>query len=90
MKAKVKDLKERCASNESKVFCFSRFCKDDKSIKFYTGFPTVDVFDALYDFCNPGGNGENINYWHSGTFSDSSFVESETSQPELQFGVFYS
>ena len=29
---------------------------------FYTGFPSVELFDAVYDFCDPGENGENIRF----------------------------
>ena len=48
------------------MFSFSRFCIDD-SISFYTGLPNLQVFEALYEFCNPGEHGENISYWHSST-----------------------
>ena len=27
-------------------------------------------FNALYDFCNPGEQGENISYWHSSSISE--------------------
>ena len=66
----VENLTERCADSERKVFSFSRFASDDNSIKFYTGFPNVQVFNALYDFCNPGEQGENISYWHSSSTSE--------------------
>ena len=36
---------------------------------FYTGFPSVELFDAVYDFCDPGEDGENIRYWHSSSKS---------------------
>ena len=72
LKTTVKHLTERCANSERKVFSFSRFCDDSKSFQFYTGFPDVKVFDALYEFCNPGEHGENITYWHSATTSEGS------------------
>ena len=31
----------------------------------------MKVFDALYEFCNPGKHGENITYWHSADTGDS-------------------
>ena len=72
LKTRVEHLTERCTNSERKVFCFSRFCNDNKSFQFYTGFPDVKVFDALYEFCNPGEYGENISYWHSATTSEGS------------------
>ena len=70
LRTQVENLTERCAVSERKVFSFSRFASDDNSIKFYTGFPNVQVFNALYDFCNPGEQGENISYWHSSSTSE--------------------
>jgi hypothetical protein len=72
LKTRVEDLTERCTNSERKVFCFSRFYKDNNSFQFYTGFPDVKLFDALYEFCDPGEHGENISYWHSATTSEGS------------------
>ena len=72
LKTRVEDLTERCTNSEREVFCFSRFYNDSNSFQFYTGFPDVKLFDALYEFCNPGEHGENISYWHSATTSEGS------------------
>ena len=38
----------------------------------------MKLFDALYEFCNPGEHGENISYWHSATTSEGS-ISSDSS-----------
>ena len=44
---------------------------------FYTGSTSGEVFDALYDFCDPGEDGENIRYWHSSSTNQDTTVVSE-------------
>ena len=73
LRTQVGNLTERCADSERKVFSFSHFASDDNGIKFYPGFPNVKVFNAGYDFCNPGEQGENISYWHSSSTSEVSY-----------------
>ena len=60
----VENLKKQCQDHERKSFSLNRF-NTDKNLNFYTGFPSIKVFDAFYDFCDPGNVGENIRYWHS-------------------------
>ena len=38
-------------------------------LPFYTGFPNYDTLEAIFNYLNPGENGENINYWLSSTKS---------------------
>ena len=47
-----------------------------KLITFYTGFPSVGV---LFNFCNPGKDGENILYCHSSFTSQDTTVLNESS-----------
>ena len=72
----VIELTTRCQGYEKKYFGLNKF-KDGKSIAFYTGFTCGEVFDALYDFCDPGEDGENIRYWHSSSTSQDTTVVSE-------------
>ena len=51
------------------LFNLERFKNDDSSIAFYTGFPNYDTLKAIFNYLNPGENGENINYWLSSTKS---------------------
>ena len=47
------------------MFTVDRFRGDDSSIKFYTGFPNWDTFNAVFKYLNPGNEGQNISYWVS-------------------------
>lgn len=64
----VEELTSRLENCEKRLFSFSRFTSS-KSISFYTGFDSVEVFNALYEFLDPGEQGENIRYWNS-SFTD--------------------
>ncbi|KAK2556137.1 hypothetical protein P5673_021707 [Acropora cervicornis] len=44
-----------------------------------TGFPTVGVFNALLDYCDPGTDDENTRYWHSSSTSQDTTVLDESS-----------
>lgn len=49
------------AALQARVFSVQRFLQSYKDMNFYTGFPDRSVFEYL----EPGKEGENINYWHS-------------------------
>ena len=34
-------------------------------IRFYSGFPNWDTFNAVFEYLNPGNEGQNILYWVS-------------------------
>ena len=59
MKQQLVHLTTRWDNFEKKSFPLNWF-KNDKSMGFYTGF-----YNALYNFCDSGEDGENIRYWHS-------------------------
>ena len=59
MKQQLVNLTARCGNFEKKSFSLNRF-KNDKSMGFYTGFADGEIFDALYNFCDSGEDGENI------------------------------
>ena len=46
---------------EQRLFDIDRF-KSDEDISFYTGFPKYTTFLAIFEFLNPGAEGENIRY----------------------------
>ena len=64
LRTQVEYLTEQYTESERKVFSLSCFASDDKSIKFYTGLPRIQVFNALYDFCNSGEQCENFYTGH--------------------------
>ena len=43
--------------------------ENDGVINFYTGFLTLEIFETVFEFLNPGASGENINYKSSSTES---------------------
>ena len=53
----------------NKSFSFTQLKHSDRLIIFYTGFPTVAVFNGLFDYCDPGKDDEKIRYWHSSATS---------------------
>ena len=40
-------------------------CSQIKDMNFYTGFPDRSVFEVVFEYLEPGKEGEIINYWHS-------------------------
>ena len=67
LKEKVVDL-EKC---EERLFSFNNIASNDSLVAFYTRFPNYQTMMALYDFLDPGEQGENIDYWLSGKDADS-------------------
>lgn len=53
------------AALQARVFSVQRFLQSYKDMNFYTGFPDRSVFEAVFEYLEPGKEGENINYWHS-------------------------
>ena len=79
MKQQLVNLTTRCGNFEKKSFSLNRF-KNDKSMEFYTGFAEGEIFDALYNFCDSGEDGENIRYWHSSSTDQDTTVLSENDE----------
>lgn len=79
MKEKLRIFTTHWQNYEKKSFSFNQWKHSDKLINFYTGFPTVGVFNALFDYCDPGKDGENIRYWHSSSTSQDNTVLDESS-----------
>ena len=77
LKKRIEQLTGECSVLEKRVFSFLRFSNNEKSFKYYTGFPSVKVFDALFEFCNPGENGQNISYWNSSVTTEALFSDLE-------------
>ena len=46
----------------------------------YTGFANDEIFDVLYNLCDPGENGENIRYWHSSSTGQDTTVLTENDE----------
>ncbi|KXJ12017.1 THAP domain-containing protein 1 [Exaiptasia diaphana] len=65
LQSKIEQLEIKLSDVQSKVFTVHRFTESDKDISFCTGFPSVQIFELIYEFLNPGEKGENIFYWHS-------------------------
>ena len=79
MKQQLVNLTTRCGNFEKKSFSLNRF-KNDKSMGFYTGFADGEIFDALYNFCDSGEDGENIRYWHSSSTDQDTTVLRENDE----------
>lgn len=79
VKQKLVNLTTRYNDLEKKSFSLNQF-RNSKSLGFYTGFANGEIFDALYNFCDPGENGENIRYWHSSSTDQDRTVLSESDE----------
>ncbi|XP_044167341.1 uncharacterized protein LOC122951389 [Acropora millepora] len=65
LKTELERANRRIESLQQQMFTVDRFRGDDSSIKFYTGFPNWDTFNAVFKYLNPGNEGQNISYWVS-------------------------
>ena len=57
-------------------------------MRFYTGFPNWSTFLALFDYLNPGDEGENIAYWlsQSNVSVPVEFYDEEEGEPTRKLG----
>ena len=84
LKSKIEDLKQqqhdtqrKYDSLRSKLFSLDSLkAKNSGTAAFYTGFQDWDSFTAIYNYLDPGAQGENINYWLSGN-TDINVVNSD-------------
>ena len=60
------DLERKYEKREEGLFSFKNIASSDSLVAFYTSFLKYQTMMALYDFLDPGEQGENINYWLSG------------------------
>ncbi|KAK2549002.1 hypothetical protein P5673_030629 [Acropora cervicornis] len=65
LKTELQRANRRIESLQQQMFTVDRFGDDDSSIKFYTGLPNWDTFNAVFKYLNPGNEGQNISYWVS-------------------------
>ena len=65
LKTKLEKANQRIEFLQKQMFTVNRFRGDDSSIKFYTGFPNWNTFNAVFKYLNPGNEGQNISYWVS-------------------------
>lgn len=61
LKAEKEVLKHQKGLADSQVFQLRNFTSDE-DITFYTGFPNLPTFNAVYEVLNTGTKGENIRY----------------------------
>ena len=80
----VEDLTRQWQGGQKNLFSYERF-KTDKGVNFYTGFQTVEIFEAFCDYCDPGEVGQNLVYWHSGDTSATVLEEEEESSEALHY-----
>jgi len=67
VKKELECIIQKCADSEKRckrVFELEKFLVMDnnEAMNFYTGFPSIEVFESVFTFLNPGDNGENIRY----------------------------
>jgi hypothetical protein len=65
LKAEIEILSMQKDTLESKLFKIDRFRSKPSSISFYTGFPNYEVFLSIFNYLDPGVQGQNIRYWSS-------------------------
>ena len=65
LKYESEKAEKRIDSLQKQLFTVDRFKGDDSSIKFYTGFPNWETFQAVFKYLNPGNERQNITYWLS-------------------------
>ena len=59
LKAEIEVLKRQRSLKDSRLFQLRNFTTDE-DIAFYTGFPNLATFNAVFEFLNTGRKGENI------------------------------
>ena len=59
LKRTVDELRRQQEMTSSHLFCLERF-QSDVDNNFYTGLPNYATFMAIFNFLNPGEDGENI------------------------------
>ncbi|PFX15002.1 uncharacterized protein LOC111344104 [Stylophora pistillata] len=64
LKAEIEVLKRQLNLKDSRLFQPRNFTTDE-DIAFYTGFPNLATFNAVFEFLNTGSKGENIRYCSS-------------------------
>ena len=58
LKANIALVEQKCEQLEKHVFSFDNVKTDDSLLTFYTGFPNVQTMMALYEYLDPGVNGQ--------------------------------
>ena len=56
------DLNQTCVTLKNQLFSLENIKTNTSLPTFYTGFPNFQTIIALFEFLDPGANGENINY----------------------------
>ena len=67
LQSEIDNLLSQIESLRGKLFTTERFRSKQQAITFYTGFPNYEVFMAIFNYLNPGEQGENIRYWIPGS-----------------------
>lgn len=50
LQSKIEQLEIKLVDLQSKVFTVHKFTESDKDISFYTGFPSVQIFELITNF----------------------------------------
>ena len=73
----LKSTVNKKKTNENNAFFnYDKVCTSDDRVKFYTGLPTTDRFDALFDFLDFGPNGEHLNQYNTNKGEGNNATES--------------
>ena len=65
LKSKLQNVRRQITNLVEKQFKLENVKSKNNTVPFYAGFNTWDVFEAVYNYLNPGERGENIVYWRS-------------------------
>ena len=61
-KSELEKANRHIDSLQRQLFTPERFKEDDAAIRFYTGFPNWSTFMAIFNYLDPGIEGQNIRY----------------------------
>ncbi|XP_068724860.1 uncharacterized protein [Montipora capricornis] len=87
-KSQLEIATRRIEALQKQLFLVDRFKDADSSMRFYTGFPKWSTFLAVFNYLNPGDEGENIAYWlsQSNVSVPAEFYDESEGEPSRKLG----
>ena len=63
LKSEIERISKKNDCLQSKLFSIDRFCAKDSTISFCTSLPNNNVLMEIYNYLDPGEQGENVRYY---------------------------
>lgn len=63
LKSEIERISKKNDCLQSKLFSIDRFCAKDSAISFCTSLPNNNVLMEIYNYLDPGEQGENVRYY---------------------------